>query len=101
MMWERRYHFNRYGSYIGYVDEKGQYFLCDGTYRGRLGESGQLYDEHGTPRGHIDAQGQYWDEHRTFRGYFRGPSGQPSPGTARQTPLRSSKRGRKQTNLGH
>lgn len=79
MFGARRYHFNRYGSYIGYIDEDGKYFLCDGTYRGSVTSGGTFYDENGQLHGRVDVQGQYWGEDGVFLGYFRGPSGMAVP----------------------
>lgn len=79
MVAARRYHFNRYGSYIGFVDEDGRYYLCDGTYRGCLTAAGVMLDPSGRRRGHVDVQGQYWDEEGVFRGYLRGPTGSHVP----------------------
>jgi hypothetical protein len=79
MTGDRRYHFNRYGSYIGYVDEDGRYFLCNGTYRGHLDSKGVVFDEGGKLQGHVDVQGQYWDADGSFLGYLRGPNGLASP----------------------
>lgn len=69
----RRYHFNCFGVYLGYVDDVGHYFLSDGTYRGAISDDGTVSDERGTFRGYIDVQGQYWDEQGVHRGYFRRP----------------------------
>lgn len=75
MIDEILYHFDRWGSYVGHLDEENRYFLRDGTLRGRLVESRKLYDENGRYLGRLDAQGQYWDERGEFRGYFRAPNG--------------------------
>ena len=65
-----RYHLDRFGTYLGFVDESGRYFDRSGCLRGSLNASGKLYDETGAPRGHIDTQGQVWDEQGGYRGYL-------------------------------
>jgi len=66
----RRYHFDRFGSYLGYLDESGLYYDRAGVCRGRVSAEGFFYDTEGTCRGRIDVQGQMWDERGSYRGYF-------------------------------
>ncbi len=66
----RRYHFDRFGSYLGYLDESGRYYDREGVCRGYVNREGLFYDVEGTCRGHIDVQGQMWDERGSYRGYF-------------------------------
>jgi hypothetical protein len=79
------YHFDRWGSYLGYVDRVGHYFDRNGTYRGAVSESGTFYDEHAVYRGRFDIQGQYYDEHGMYRGYLLRLLGSQVPGSAAQT----------------
>lgn len=69
----RRYHFSKFGAYLGYLDEVGHYYDRGDAYRGSVSDSGTLYDEQGVYRGRIDVQGQYWDEHGVWQGYFWAP----------------------------
>jgi hypothetical protein len=87
MTGDRRYHFNRYGSYIGYVDENGSYYLRDGTYRGCLNNKGAVFDANGKHCGHVDIQGQYWGDDGMFLGYLRGPNGLAVPASPAVPPL--------------
>ncbi len=74
----RRYHFNVHGSYLGYIDEVGRYFLSDGTQSARLEEDGTMRDLAGRRCGRVDAQGRYWDAQGNYCGYFRCPIPDPS-----------------------
>ena len=65
-----RYHLDRFGTYLGFVDESGRYFDRSGSLRGSVNASGKVYDETGAPSGHIDTQGQVWDERGGYRGYL-------------------------------
>jgi len=65
-----RYHLDRFGTYLGFVDESGRYFDRSGCLRGSVNDAGKVYDETGSPRGHIDTQGQVWDEQGSYRGYL-------------------------------
>ena len=69
----RRYHFTRFGSCLGYIDEVGHYYGQDGSFGGSVSDSGAFFDEHGIYRGYIDVQGCYWDCEGRPRGYFRAP----------------------------
>jgi len=91
----RRYHFDRWGSVLGYMDHNGHYYDKTGSCRGEVVGGRDLYDTNGVYRGHFDIQGQYWDEDRVGRGYLqmpipplRGRAGLPvSPATtASKTP---------------
>lgn len=65
-----RFHFDRFGAYLGYVDPLGHYFDKGGTYRGAMSADGSFFDEKGVSRGRFDILGQYWDESGTYRGYL-------------------------------
>jgi hypothetical protein len=67
----RRYHFNRFGTYLGYIDGVGHYHDANDIYRGAVSTTGDFFDEHGVYRGWIDVQGQYNDERGAACGYFR------------------------------
>jgi len=71
------YHFDRFGSYLGYIDPCGYYFAPDGTCRGMVGGDGTLVDQDGKRCGRFDSQGQFWDEQGTYRGYLSQPDGIP------------------------
>jgi len=66
-----RYHFDRHGSYLGYVDERGRYFDVRDRQVGSLVAGQKLYDRLGAYRGRVDAQGNYFDELGRCRGYLR------------------------------
>src|ERR1700687_5733698 len=56
------YHFDRFGSYLGFIDPNGYYCAADGTCRGMVSEDGTLVDRDGNHRGRFDIQGQFWNE---------------------------------------
>ena len=66
-----RYHFDRHGNYLGYIDERGRYFDVRGRQEGSLVSGQKLYDRQGAYRGRVDAQGNYFDELGRCRGYLR------------------------------
>jgi len=72
-----RYHFDRFGAYLGYVDPSGRYYQRDGTCRGLIGTDGALIDCEGVCRGRFDVQGQFWDEKGGYGGYLAQPDGVP------------------------
>lgn len=71
------YHFDRFGTYLGYVDQHGHYYEKDGTCRGTLADDGALVDGDGVCRGRFDVQGQFWDERGSYGGYLSQPNGIP------------------------
>jgi hypothetical protein len=66
------YLFDRWGTYVGMIDDSGCYFDTHGRELGRVVAGREVYHRDGTYRGHIDALGQYWDELGHFLGYL-GP----------------------------
>jgi hypothetical protein len=66
-----RYHFDRHGNYLGYIDERGRYFDVGGRQVGNLVGGQRFYDRQGAYRGRVDAQGSYFDELGRCRGYLR------------------------------
>lgn len=71
------YHFDRFGSYLGYIDPNGYYVTAGGTCRGMIAEDGTLLDQDGNRVGRFDIQGQFWDEQGIYRGYISQPDGIP------------------------
>jgi hypothetical protein len=82
----RRYHFDRFGTYLGYVDEHGRYFDRCEQLQGTVTNAGIVCDTNGAPRGHIDVQGQYWDQEDIFLGYFRRPVPMPASAEPQASP---------------
>jgi len=77
-----KYHFDRWGSCVGYVDADGRYFDARGMLRGHVNERSRLYGEDGAYRGRFDIQGQFWDEHGIARGYLHGAAAMPMTGSS-------------------
>ena len=71
------YHFDRFGSYLGYIDANGYYVAADGTCRGMTGDDGTLVDQDGNRVGRFDIQGQFWDAQGSYGGYLSQPDGIP------------------------
>jgi len=65
-----RYLFDRWGTYIGKIDESGAYFDAKGYRVGQF-TGRDVYGCDGTHRGWIDVVGQYWSERGQFLGYVR------------------------------
>lgn len=64
------YHFDRWGTYLGRVDEDGRYFDSGGTLCGLIDDGGVLTSTDGKSRGHVDVQGQVWDDRGRYAGFF-------------------------------
>lgn len=85
------YHFDRYGRYLGYLDESGRYYDSGGACQGYV-VSGEFYDTLGNRRGRIDVMGNFYDECGTCRGYLRRshPTAPASPFASLASPGQKS-----------
>jgi hypothetical protein len=68
-----RYHFDRFGSYLGYVDDTGNYYDLTGTCRGYFEPAGggDFYTSDGTRGGFVDPVGNFYDDQTIHLGYLR------------------------------
>jgi hypothetical protein len=99
-----RYIFDRWGTWIGNVEDDSRYCDPHGHCVGKVMPDGMVYDQKGACRGHFDVQGQLWDAHGTSLGgmipnwrqaHSERHNGDPPQGTAAHELCRFTQRPRR------